>query len=261
MNADRPLDLAGLLVLAEDVLGTPAEQLGRVIRVAEAESALNAPYAGFGGHRFYDHPVQRAAILCSRLVRNHPFVDGNKRVAYVAMRYLLASEGFAWSPPPGGDEEIDHVLRALAARELPEDTFVGWVGDRVHAAIPGFAHAQLESGPVSVASRFLDAIQAGDIEVACQLSVPELAERLRHGFSRQLSEKWEDIDGSWGWVMNPKPISVDPDLELVLLVDKGETGWVQAPTEVMALPFVMHCADAWRVYALELPDAPTAPQR
>jgi death-on-curing protein len=58
----------------------------RVIDVPSAESALAAPFAGFGELDFYPDPAVKAAILCSRLVRNHPFPDGNKRVAYLAMR-------------------------------------------------------------------------------------------------------------------------------------------------------------------------------
>jgi death on curing protein len=75
-----------LLLIAEAALDTDAERLMRVIDVPSAESALAAPFAGFGELDFYPDPAVKAAILCSRLVRNHPFPDGNKRVAYLAMR-------------------------------------------------------------------------------------------------------------------------------------------------------------------------------
>lgn len=52
--------------------------------------------------------------------------------------------------------------------------------------------------------------------------------------------------------MNPKPVGVD--LELIMLVDRGETGFVQiGEEEVMALPFIMQLTDQWRVYGLEPP--------
>lgn len=50
--------------------------------VALAESALGAPFAGFGEHELFPAFSQKAGVLCSRIVRYHPLPDGNKRVAY-----------------------------------------------------------------------------------------------------------------------------------------------------------------------------------
>lgn len=83
MNAgeNQQLGIGDLLAIAERVLGVDAAELLRDVKIGPAESALAAPFASFGGQDFYTDPVQRAAIACSRLVRNHPFTDGNKRVA------------------------------------------------------------------------------------------------------------------------------------------------------------------------------------
>jgi death-on-curing protein len=69
--------------------------------------------------------------LCSRIVRNHPLPDGNKRVALIAMLELVARNGGTWSPPPGGQEEIAKAIECLAARELSEAQFVAWARRRV----------------------------------------------------------------------------------------------------------------------------------
>src|SRR5438093_10892027 len=47
------------------------------------------PQASFGGEEFYAGIATKAAVLCSRLVRNHPLPDGNKRAGYLAMREFL----------------------------------------------------------------------------------------------------------------------------------------------------------------------------
>jgi death-on-curing protein len=60
------------LMVAEAVLGIDADRLHRVTKIGSAESALVAPFATYGGHDFYPHPIQRAAVLASRIVRNHP---------------------------------------------------------------------------------------------------------------------------------------------------------------------------------------------
>ena len=45
------------------------------------EAALAMPQAGFGSQYFHDFPHEMAAAYLFHLVRNHAFIDGNKRVA------------------------------------------------------------------------------------------------------------------------------------------------------------------------------------
>jgi death on curing protein len=123
------LGLADFLLIAEGVLDMPAEWLARTVLVSSAESALNAPFATFGGVDFYPDPVEQAAICCSRIIRNHPFPDGNKRVGYECMREMLERDGIPW-PRPGDVEEIAGTIETLAAREISESDFVRWVRER-----------------------------------------------------------------------------------------------------------------------------------
>jgi len=57
-------------------------------------SALNRPFLGFGNVEFYPNLQDKAAALIESIVKNHPFIDGNKRTAYVLMRLYLIQEGF-----------------------------------------------------------------------------------------------------------------------------------------------------------------------
>jgi death-on-curing protein len=127
MSEEEKLSLADLLLWAEDVLGIDAHTIRLVTRIPEAESALAAPFASFGGEDFYPDPAERAAILCSRLVRNHPFPDGNKRIALLAMLDQIERSGLIWTPPPGGQVEIAFVIEALASRAIGESEFTDWV--------------------------------------------------------------------------------------------------------------------------------------
>jgi death on curing protein len=111
------------------VLGIDAERLKYATDLGAAESALAAPFAGFGETEFYPESTTKAAILCSRIVRNHPLPDGNKRVAYLAMREFLARNGVDWQRP-GVDETADMVER-LAAREIDEEDFAEWVASGI----------------------------------------------------------------------------------------------------------------------------------
>ena len=70
------LDLADYLLIAERVLGLPAEAIANFDRIGLAESALAAPQAGFGGVEAYPDFETRAAALCWHLVKNHPCRTG-----------------------------------------------------------------------------------------------------------------------------------------------------------------------------------------
>jgi death-on-curing protein len=141
------LEIAELLLIAEAVLGTTAERLARSALLSGAESALAAPFASFDGNDFFDDPVERAAICCSRIIRNHPFPDGNKRVGYECMREMLERGGFPWPRPSEDAEEIAHTVEGLAARTVSEREFVEWVrsrvelGRRLGAGLPDRARA------------------------------------------------------------------------------------------------------------------------
>src|SRR5215475_1534949 len=53
------------------------------------ESALHRPQTGY-----YDTIVDEAAALLESLVQNHPFVDGNKRVAFIIVDVFLRINGY-----------------------------------------------------------------------------------------------------------------------------------------------------------------------
>jgi|SRR5438876_9235397 len=57
--------------------------------VGALESALHRPQTGY-----YDSIIHEAAALIESLVQNHPFVDGNKRVAFAVVDVFLRINGY-----------------------------------------------------------------------------------------------------------------------------------------------------------------------
>ena len=57
-------------------------------------SALARPQASFGGQDLYPTVFEKAAALLESLARNHPFVDGNKRVAWECFDLTLEMNGY-----------------------------------------------------------------------------------------------------------------------------------------------------------------------
>jgi death on curing protein len=65
-----------------------------------------------------------AAAYAAGIVGNHPFVDGNKRTAFMAAYIFLARNGRRLSLP---EEEAARAVQALAAGEMTEDAFADWL--------------------------------------------------------------------------------------------------------------------------------------
>ena len=58
------------------------------------ESAVARPLASFEGRDLYPDPFLRSAVLWLGLIKNHGFVDANKRTSTMAMQRWLHREGF-----------------------------------------------------------------------------------------------------------------------------------------------------------------------
>jgi len=92
------------------------------------ESALARPVNRWG-YGDDDHCALAAAYAFG-IARNHPFVDGNKRTAWVFARLFLALNGLALRFAP---EDAIRAMLALAAGELGEEAIADWFRQRVVA--------------------------------------------------------------------------------------------------------------------------------
>ncbi len=133
------------------VLEVPADQISRISRLELAESALHAPAASFGGIEFYPDLATKAAVLCTRLVKNHPLPDGNKRVGFVCMIEFCLRNGLSWSPPPGDEDgqASAQVILDLAAGPGDDEAIYG---TRRMDQGPDLAHP--ESTPITKYGRY-----------------------------------------------------------------------------------------------------------
>jgi death-on-curing protein len=121
----RWIDKAALQLLHDESL---AEHGGRSgLRDAGLlESALGKPLnlVAYGEPDFAD----LAASYASGLAKNHPFVDGNKRAAFLAVGLFLYLNGYRLQATQA--DATLHVL-GLASSDISESTFAAWI--RQHA--------------------------------------------------------------------------------------------------------------------------------
>jgi death-on-curing protein len=67
-----------------------------------------------------------ATAYIAGILRNHPFVDGNKRTGFITGYVFLARNGLQLVAP---EEETAQIILALAAGTLSEETFAEWLRD------------------------------------------------------------------------------------------------------------------------------------
>jgi death on curing protein len=93
------------------------------------ESALARPL----NHASYGEPdlAELAAMYAIAIARNHPFIDGNKRTAYVGLETFLVLNGCRFTAT---DAEVVVAMLAMAAGDMSDDEFTAWVRENTRDA-------------------------------------------------------------------------------------------------------------------------------
>jgi death on curing protein len=92
--------------------------------VGALESALHRPQTGY-----YESIIHEAAALFESLVQNHPFIDGNKRVAFAVMDVFLRINGHSLLE----DDETIHafMMTLFEQRSFDMEHIVPWLQEIV----------------------------------------------------------------------------------------------------------------------------------
>ena len=127
MTADEPewITIEDALLFHATLIATFGGSEGVRDR-ALLESALARPQNVFAYES--KDPIVLAGAYAHGLAKNHPFTDGNKRVAFVVVRVFLGLNGIAFDPP---EAEAVVMVEGLASGELAQAEFTEWV--RKHA--------------------------------------------------------------------------------------------------------------------------------
>jgi len=88
------------------------------------ESALSRPFQTFDKKDLYSSQVDKAAALIESIVINHPFLDGNKRFGYVAIRLILLESGLDIDAP---EEDKYLFVIGIAKGELKFYDICNWI--------------------------------------------------------------------------------------------------------------------------------------
>ena len=88
------------------------------------DSALEQPKATYQSEYLHDNIYKMAAAYGYHLCNNHPFIDGNKRIALVAMDVFLQINGFEIST---SEKDAYKIIIRLSKSELTKNELEEWL--------------------------------------------------------------------------------------------------------------------------------------
>lgn len=119
------LDLEDLLELAERLLGNPAPM--RDVGLLGAAAAR--PQTSAFGEDAYSDIWAKAAALLQSIVKNHPLIDGNKRLGWLATAVFLELNGVAATA--AGNDAVHDLVLAVAAGNMDIDEIAARLSDAI----------------------------------------------------------------------------------------------------------------------------------
>jgi death-on-curing protein len=84
----------------------------------------------FGEVELYPTIAEKASALGFSLIKNHPFVDGNKRIGHAAMETFIILNGFEIDATV---DEQEKVILQVASGDLGRDQFTAWLRNHIVA--------------------------------------------------------------------------------------------------------------------------------
>ncbi|WP_254965842.1 MULTISPECIES: type II toxin-antitoxin system death-on-curing family toxin [unclassified Cyanobium] len=123
----RYLRLGEVLELHRRLIATSGGSPGlRDLRLLEG--SLSQLRQTFSGVDLYPTLFEKAAVLGFSLIKNHPFVDGNKRVGHAALEVMLMLNGYELT---ASKESTEAVVLAVASGMLDRQAWTEWVKEQI----------------------------------------------------------------------------------------------------------------------------------
>ena len=122
------LTLGQVMILAELVTGIDTKTLNLISRVELLSSAVEAPDSSFGGQDFFETFELKAAVLCSRIAKNHALPDGNKRLAWQSLVMFCRLNNFDLITSE--DDAVETIIK-VASGEMKEEDLSIWIKNKL----------------------------------------------------------------------------------------------------------------------------------
>ena len=129
-------NLPEVLALAELAIGLPDSAHRNTEMCRLIDSALHSPQATFDGQDLIPEIHAKAAVLCRHVCLNHPFPDGNKRMAWLITLLFLELNGHQMYED---DIRAICVMVEIASSNTNQDeitaAFSRWIRPKTHQLV------------------------------------------------------------------------------------------------------------------------------
>ncbi|WP_438447687.1 type II toxin-antitoxin system death-on-curing family toxin [Gorillibacterium sp. sgz5001074] len=88
------------------------------------ESALQRPFSTFDGNDLYEGTIHKISVATYSLIKNHGFVDGNKRIGVATMLLLLRMNGITIKY---SQDELIELGLSTAEGKMKENDIYQWI--------------------------------------------------------------------------------------------------------------------------------------
>jgi death-on-curing protein len=88
------------------------------------DASINSPFHTFDGQYLYPSIQAMAAHLAFSIIKNHPFLDGNKRIGILSMLVFLELNGISITC---SDDELIRLGLGLADSSIDESELMDWI--------------------------------------------------------------------------------------------------------------------------------------
>ena len=92
------------------------------------DSAINTPFQTFSGQDLYPTVLEKAVRLGFGLIRNHPYIDGNKRIGTHAMLVFLTLNNITLSYE---DDKLIFTILSVASGKMDADGLLKWLQQHI----------------------------------------------------------------------------------------------------------------------------------
>jgi death on curing protein len=112
-----------IIAVHERLIETSGGEQG-IRDVTLIDSAVSSIYQTYDGKDLYPSLIDKAARLCFALNKNHPFVDGNKRISMHMLALFLRFHEVVYAP---SNAEVVKVGLSLANGSMDYDALLTWL--------------------------------------------------------------------------------------------------------------------------------------
>ena len=119
----KPLIVEEVIAINTGIVNATGGSIG--LRDAGALAMCVAkPFQSFGGKETYADVFTKAAAVLESLARNHPFIDGNKRTAFLTAVRVIENNGYATH---FDNKDVEATMVKIVVEKFSIETIAAWL--------------------------------------------------------------------------------------------------------------------------------------